>query len=275
MAQVDTPRVMGILNVTPDSFSDGGNYLDADNAVHHALQMQAEGADYIDIGGESTRPGAEPVTLEEELMRVIPVIEMLSGKLSVPISVDTSKTEVMRQAVAAGASMINDINGLRGENALTTVAGLGVPVCIMHMQGMPRTMQKSPAYPGGVVHDVLEFLERRIEDALGAGISRENIIIDPGFGFGKTLEQNYELLACLDRFRLPGVRLLVGMSRKSMIGRLLEAYIDDRLAGSLAAAMIAIFKGIDIIRVHDVKETVQAIRVYTAYQKGLDHCDGR
>jgi len=255
---------MGILNVTPDSFSDGGCFVDIDKAVEQALVMQEAGAAMIDIGGESTRPGAAPVSVDEELNRVIPVIEKLSDQLDVPISIDTSKPPVMREAVSAGASIVNDVYALRQADALTTVAELGVPVCMMHMQGEPRTMQDAPQYPDGVVNGVKEFLSERIEAAVAAGIERCNIIVDPGFGFGKTLEQNYQLLNGLSSLSDLGCRILVGLSRKSMIGNLLDIGVDERLPGSLAAAVIAAIQGVSIVRVHDVRETVQALEVVKA-----------
>ncbi|MET0049467.1 MAG: dihydropteroate synthase [Candidatus Thiodiazotropha sp.] len=258
------PLVMGILNVTPDSFSDGGYFFDPDQALRQALRMVSQGAAIIDIGGESTRPGAETVSVEEELRRVVPLVEALAKDLPVPISVDTSKPEVMRQAVAAGAGMINDVMALQQPGALDTVAQLQVPVCLMHMQGQPRTMQSAPHYDQ-VVGDVMEFLNDRLEACVSAGIPRERILLDPGFGFGKTLQHNLELLHSLERFLSLGLPLLVGISRKSMIGALLdERPVDGRLYGSLAAAVIAAMKGASVIRVHDVAETVDALKVVAA-----------
>lgn len=270
MFDFSRPRVMGILNVTPDSFSDGGCFVDVDKAVAQALAMQEEGAEMIDVGGESTRPGAAAITVDEELSRVIPVIEQLSEQLSVPISIDSSKPMVMRKAVNAGASMVNDVRALRQEDALATVAELGVPVCLMHMQGEPGIMQASPDYPIGVVAEVKQFLEDRIEKAVAAGISRKNILIDPGFGFGKTLQQNYLLLKELPRLSELGMPILVGLSRKSMIGNLLDVDVDERLPGSLAGAVIAAIHGASIIRVHDVKETVQVLAVVKACYASQD-----
>jgi dihydropteroate synthase len=240
------PLVMGILNTTPDSFSDGGQFNDVSSAVAHALQMIEQGADIIDVGGESTRPGAAPVALVDELARVIPVIEKIRQQTSVLISIDTSKVEVMRQAVAAGAGMINDVLALQMPGAVETCAQLKVPVCLMHMQGEPRSMQNNPHY-SDVVTEVKTFLEQRAAVCLQAGIARENIVVDPGFGFGKTLQHNLLLLA--------------GMSRKSMIGKILNVESHDRLHGSLAAAVLACTKGARILRVHDVKPTVDALRV--------------
>lgn len=257
------PLVMGILNTTPDSFSDGGQFNIVSVAVDHALQMIEQGADMIDVGGESTRPGAAPVSLAEEISRVIPVIEKIRQQSSVFISVDTSKPEVMRQAVAAGADMINDVLALQALDAVETCAQLKVPVCLMHMQGEPRSMQTHPQYDD-VVTEIKTFLQQRANVCLQAGIQPDNIVLDPGFGFGKTLQHNLTLLKHLDMFNDLGCPLLVGLSRKSMIGKILDAEVDDRLYGSLAAAVLACSKGARIIRVHDVKPTVDAVRVYHA-----------
>lgn len=257
------PLVMGILNTTPDSFSDGGQFNIVSVAVDHALQMIEQGADMIDVGGESTRPGAAPVSLAEEISRVIPVIEKIRQQSSVFISVDTSKPEVMRQAVAAGADMINDVLALQALDAVETCAQLKVPVCLMHMQGEPRSMQTHPQYDD-VVTEIKTFLQQRANVCLQAGIQPDNIVLDPGFGFGKTLQHNLTLLKHLDMFNDLGYPLLVGLSRKSMIGKILDAEVDDRLYGSLAAAVLACSKGARIIRVHDVKPTVDAVRVYHA-----------
>jgi dihydropteroate synthase len=258
------PLVMGILNVTPDSFSDGGDFISPDAALERARQMVGEGADIIDVGGESTRPGAAPVSLEQELDRVIPVIEAISRELPVPVSIDTSKAGVMSGAVSAGAGLINDVAALRGEGALEVAAKSGVPVCLMHMQGGPRTMQESPEYQD-VVSDIRQFLGERIKACQAAGISRDRIVLDPGFGFGKTLGHNLELLRRLEEFSDIGLPLLVGISRKSMIGALLgDVPVTERLYGSLAAAVLAVERGAGILRVHDVKPTVDAIRVAQA-----------
>ena len=258
---------MGILNVTPDSFSDGGCFLRLEDAVRRALAMEAQGAAVIDVGGESTRPGAPEVGLEEELERVIPVIEALQKVLKVPISVDTSKPEVMREAVAAGAGLINDVNALRAEGAVETAAELGVPVCLMHMQGTPRTMQQAPAYED-VVAEVKSFFEERMRACAEAGIPRERLLLDPGFGFGKTLEHNLALLRNLGAFTLLGRPLLVGLSRKSMLGAITGRETGGRLAASLAAAVLAVERGALLVRVHDVAETVDALRVAMAVTKG-------
>jgi dihydropteroate synthase len=257
------PCVMGILNVTPDSFSDGGAFFSADAALEQARQMVWEGAAMIDVGGESTRPGAESVSAAEETARVVPIIRTLAAELPVPISVDTSKPEVMRAAVAAGAGLINDVLALQDPGALEAARDAAVPVCLMHMRGEPRTMQRNPVY-GDVVAEVLGFLLRRVDACLNAGIPRSRLLIDPGFGFGKTLEHNLQLLRELERFLEPGLPLLVGISRKSMIGTLLSRPVDQRLYGSLAAAVLAVQAGAAIVRVHDVGPTVDALKIVEA-----------
>jgi len=258
------PRIMGILNVTPDSFSDGGDFISPAAALDQARRMAAEGADMIDVGGESTRPGAEPVSAEQEIARVVPVIEAIARELPLPISIDTSKPEVMRAAVTAGAGLINDVYALRREGALETAAALGVPVCLMHMQGEPRTMQQAPRY-GDVVAEVAAFLEARIAACEAAGIPKDRLLIDPGFGFGKTLEHNLTLLRRLAEFGRQGLPVLAGLSRKSMIGALLDgAPVERRLHGSVAAAMLAVERGAAIVRVHDVGPTAEALRVAMA-----------
>ncbi|WP_394226648.1 dihydropteroate synthase [Pseudoalteromonas spongiae] len=261
-------HIMGILNLTPDSFSDGGSYQQIDSAVISALAMLENGATIIDIGGESTRPGAPDVALEEELARVIPVIEAIRKKSDCLISIDTSKAEVMRQAVNAGADIINDVRALQEPNALATTAELGVPVCLMHMQGQPRTMQSNPHYDD-VINDIKQFFVERIAACETAGISRDKIILDPGFGFGKTLAHNYHILKYIDEFRMMGCEVLAGLSRKSMIGNLLGRDVDQRLAGSVAGALIAAQKGAKIIRVHDVTETADALNVWRACEQGI------
>jgi len=260
------PVVMGILNVTPDSFSDGGQYHGLEAAFQQAKKMVADGAKIIDIGGESTRPGASAVTAEEELARVIPIIELISAELDVAISIDTSKAEVMRQAIAAGAHIINDVRALQEEGALQAAAELAVPVCLMHMQGQPSTMQDAPCYQN-VTTEVMAFLQQRIGDCINAGIKRENIIIDPGFGFGKTLEQNYQLLADTPVFHQFDLPVLIGVSRKSMIGNLLQCDESQRLAGSLACATAAAIAGAQILRVHDVRETADALAIVAQLAK--------
>lgn len=263
-----SPVVMGILNVTPDSFSDGGKFSSFELACQHADEMVAQGALIIDIGGESTRPGAADVSVEDELARVVPLVEYVAKHHDVWISVDTSKPDVMRQAVNAGAHLINDVRALLEPGALETAAQLNVPICLMHMQGAPRTMQSAPEYQD-VIADVFKFLNERIQACLEAGIPRELLLIDPGFGFGKTLEHNYELLAKLERFAQFELPILIGLSRKSMIGNLLARPTSERLAGSLAGAMIAAQKGAHIIRVHDVPETVDMLKVLQATQAYL------
>ncbi len=255
--------VMGILNVTPDSFSDGGVFLSRENAVAHARRMAEEGADIIDVGGESTRPGAQPVSAQEEMDRVIPVIEALRGKISLPISIDTSKPEVMRAAVAAGAGFINDVRALRDEGALEAAASLHVPVCLMHMQGEPRRMQENPRYRD-VVSDVGDFLRARLQAAQAAGIPAQRLVIDPGFGFGKTLEHNLELLRGLKKLQSLGAPILAGLSRKSLIGKALGLPVEERLYASVALALMAVQNGAGIVRVHDVGPTVEALRIYQA-----------
>ncbi|AVI66837.1 dihydropteroate synthase [Shewanella sp. WE21] len=262
---LSSPIVMGILNVTPDSFSDGGQYSSYEFACQHADDMVAQGAGMIDIGGESTRPGAAEVSLADELARVIPLVKYVAAHHDVWISVDTSKPEVMRQAVAAGAHLINDVRALMEPGALEAAAELQVPICLMHMQGEPQSMQFAPTYHN-VIEEVSVFLTERIEACLRAGIPRELLILDPGFGFGKSLEHNYELLAKLDCFAQFDLPILIGLSRKSMIGNLLAKPTSERLAGSLAGAMIAAQKGAHIIRVHDVTETVDMLKVLQATQ---------
>ena len=258
------PVVMGVLNVTPDSFSDGGQFSITDTAIERALAMVAEGAAIIDIGGESTRPGAVPVSVEDECQRVVPVIEtLIQLGVDAVLSVDTSKAEVMRQAVAAGATMINDVCALQQPGAMQVAAESAVPVCLMHMQGDPQKMQHDPQYEN-VTADVVRFLQQRIAACVQAGISRDRIVLDPGFGFGKTVTQNYALLRQLDRFKTMELPLLVGLSRKSMIGAVLDADVDHRMVGSLAALVIAVMAGANIVRVHDVSETVDAIAVCSA-----------
>lgn len=261
---LDRPRVMGIVNTTPDSFSDGGLHESADAAVAHALRLVEEGADILDIGGESTRPGAAPVPLEEELRRVVPVIERLAREVGVPISVDTSKPEVMRAAVAAGAGMLNDVRALRAEGALDAAAELGVPVVLMHMAGEPGRMQDDPRYDD-VVAEVHRYLAERIFVAEMAGIPKRNIVVDPGFGFGKNETHNLTLLARLERFRELGVPVMAGLSRKRTIGALTGREVPaDRVHGSVAAHLIAAQRGALLLRVHDVAATVDALKVWAA-----------
>ena len=261
--KLDRPRVMGIINVTPDSFSDGGEHDRLEAAVAHGLRLAAEGADLLDVGGESTRPGADEVSVEEELRRTIPVIERLAKETSLPISIDTSKPEVMRAAVGAGAGMINDVMALRRDGALEAAAELSVVVCLMHMQGEPRSMQDAPGYDD-VVGEVHRFLSDRVFACQMAGIDKKRLVVDPGFGFGKTLEHNLALLRECARFA-EIAPLLVGLSRKSMIGKLTgREDAGDRVSGSVAAALIAAERGAAIVRVHDVAATVDAMRVLAA-----------
>ena len=260
------PVVMGVLNVTPDSFSDGGRHADVDAAVARGEQMAAEGAAIVDVGGESTRPGAAPVSAQEEIRRVVPVIERLVARVPVPISVDTSKPEVIRAAVAAGASMVNDVRALGLPGALEAAAGSGAAVCLMHMQGEPATMQDAPRY-GGVVAEVREFLASRVAACEAAGIPRERICIDPGIGFGKTAAHNLELLAKLAGLGVAGRPILVGVSRKSVVGIITGRAPGDRLAGSIAFAALAAAGGASIIRAHDVAATLDAVRVGSALRR--------
>ncbi len=255
---------MGILNVTPDSFSDGGRFVAIDSACRQAESMASDGAAIIDVGGESTRPGAAAVSESEELERVIPVIEALQGVTSLPVSIDTSKPGVMSAAVAAGAAIINDVLALREPGALTVAAQLGVPVCLMHMQGRPRTMQEHPRY-GDVVSEVTEFLRVRVATCIDAGIAADKIVVDPGFGFGKTRAHNVELLSNLRELRQLELPVMVGLSRKSVLGELTERDTEDRLAASISAAVVAVMRGgAQIVRVHDVRETVDALKVLDA-----------
>jgi len=260
---LDRPRIAGIVNVTPDSFSDGGQFLDAARAIEHGRRLVDEGADLLDIGGESTRPGASPVSVEDELARVMPVIEGLVAQTRVPIAIDTSKAEVMRAAIGAGAGLINDVRALRQDGALDAAASLRVPVCVMHMQGEPGSMQEAPVYDD-VVAEVHRFLAERLFACQMAGIDKKNILIDPGFGFGKSLEHNLALLRALDRFPELGA-VMVGLSRKGTIGTLTgRENPADRAAGSAAAALIAVQRGAMIVRVHDVAITRDALAVWQA-----------
>ena len=260
------PQVMGVLNITPDSFSDGGDFFAPEKAVQHALQMEAEGAAIIDIGGESTRPGAEPVSEADELRRVVPVIEALQSRLEVPISVDTQKPAVMQAAIQAGAGFINDVNALREPGALEAAVACGVPVCLMHMQGDPRTMQGDPQY-GDVVDEVKTFLQQRLSACEQAGIRKEQIVLDPGFGFGKVAHHNLQMLARLEEFGQLGQPIVVGLSRKSMIGKLLGLEVGERLPASIALAVLAVERGARLVRSHDVAATWQALQMSTALQE--------
>ncbi|QFU04380.1 Dihydropteroate synthase [Pseudoalteromonas sp. THAF3] len=265
---LSTPQVMGILNVTPDSFSDGGQHNTLDNAVNRALSMLEQGATIIDVGGESTRPGADDVAEQEELQRVVPVINAIRERSDCVISIDTSKAGVMTAAVQAGADIINDVRALQEPGALSAAASAQVPVCIMHMRGQPRSMQNAPDYHD-VTKEVGTFLQERARQCIEAGISKTNIIIDPGFGFGKSLQHNYQLLSELEQLQRLGYPVLTGLSRKSMFGKLLNRDADQRLSASLAGALICMQKGARIVRVHDVQETTDIVKVFQATQAPL------
>ena len=262
------PKVMGIVNVTPDSFSDGGKFAATNLAVEHALKLVEEGADILDIGGESTRPNAAPVSLQQELDRVMPVIEALASQVNIPVSIDTYKPQVMQAAIAAGASMVNDVRALLEDGALDVVAKSDVGVCLMHMQGTPQTMQQNPQY-NDVINDVKSFLNARLQAAMngtigGEGCRASSILLDPGFGFGKTREHNITMLQNLEFFADLGQPLLVGLSRKSVLGQVTGNDVDARLYASIAASVIAAMKGAKILRVHDVKATVEALKIVSA-----------
>ena len=266
---LERPLVMGIVNVTPDSFSDGGRFSGTAAAAAHALALLAEGADIVDVGGESTRPGADPVPVAEELARVVPVVERIAAAAPhAMISVDTSKAEVMRAAVGAGASLVNDVYGLRGEGALAAAASLGVAVCLVHMRGNPRTMQDEPVYDD-VVGEVAEFLRARVDACEAAGLKRDSIVVDPGFGFGKSPGHNVELLRRLPELAAATARpILVGLSRKRTIGELTGRPVGERLVGSVTAAVLAVQRGASIVRVHDVAATRDALAVLAAVEAG-------
>jgi len=257
---------MGVLNVTPDSFSDGGRFTGRGAALRHAEQMAADGAQIIDVGGESTRPGAAAISLDEELGRVVPVVEALTSAVDVPVSVDTSKPDVMRAAAEAGAAMINDVRALREDGAIGAAARTGLAICLMHMQGQPRTMQKAPIYRD-VTAEVLAFLRERVAACEAAGIDSGRLVLDPGFGFGKSVEHNVELLSNLRQLAADGLPLLVGLSRKSTLGALTGRDVGARLPASLAAATIAVMQGAAIVRAHDVAETVDALRIAAAVRE--------
>ena len=257
------PRIMGVINVTPDSFSDGGDFIAPDKAVARAGQMVEEGVAIIDVGGESTRPGAELVSVDEELQRVIPVIEALHAAVSVPVSIDTRKPEVMQAAIAAGAGLINDVNALQEPGALEMAASLKVPVCLMHMQGNPQTMQATPTY-NNVVDEVTAYLQARADVCMQQGIAKEHILLDPGFGFGKTTTHNLLLLQQLERLVETGFPVLAGLSRKSLIGKVLDLPVDKRLYPGVALAVLAVWKGAALVRCHDVRATREAIEMCAA-----------
>ena len=267
--ELSEPVIMGIVNVTPDSFSDGGQFFNTTAALNHAMQLLDEGATILDIGGESTRPGAPDVSLEDELQRVIPLINAIRKQSDCVISIDTSKAEVMRQAIEAGADIVNDVRALQEPGAIEVVAQYpDVVVCLMHMQGQPRSMQNAPHYDD-LASEINDFFNQRIATCEAAGIKQSQLILDPGFGFGKTLKHNYQILAQFNDYAQLGLPLLAGLSRKSMIGKLLNRDTDDRLAGSLAGALIAAQNGAHIIRVHDVKETADVLGVYQACKQGV------
>jgi len=257
------PLVMGVVNVTPDSFSDGGRFFDPQRARERARRMRDDGADLIDIGGESTRPGATPVAIDEELARVVPHVEALARE-GIAVSVDTRKPAVMRAAIAAGAAMINDVSALTAPGAIEACAGSGVAVCLMHMQGDPVSMQREPVY-GDVAAEVRDFLLRRADACVAAGIANDRIVLDPGFGFGKTLAHNLTLMHALPALVATGYPVMVGLSRKSSLGKITGRLVDERMAGSIAAALAAVARGAAIVRVHDVRETVDALRVWQAF----------
>ena len=268
LLQSEASAIMGIINATPDSFSDGGQFLSVDAAVKQGLKLAEEGADILDIGGESTRPGAEPVSLQEELDRVIPVIEALAAQTPIPISIDTYKPEVMSASVAAGVSMINDINALRADGALDAAAKAKVPVCLMHMLGAPKNMQNKPAYDD-VVSDVIRFLQHQIDQCKTSGIAKEDLIVDPGIGFGKTVAHNLSLLNAVSEINnTTGCEVLIGASRKSMINTVLGREVDDRMPASLGLAVQACLNGARILRVHDVRATYDAVRIAEAVVNG-------
>jgi dihydropteroate synthase len=262
----DRPIVMGILNITPDSFSDGGRFFNMDTALSQALKMVEEGADIIDIGGESTRPGAIPVSISEECQRILPIIEFIQKHTTTPISVDTRHTEVMRHALEMGVFMINDVNALRAEGAIELLASSDTKVCLYHCQGSPQTMQAKPSYQN-VVQEVHHFLKERVDVCVAGGISQDRIVLDPGFGFGKLLPHNLSLLQSLATFQSLGCPILAGLSRKSMFNHLLNLEVDDRLYASISAAVIAYMNGARIIRTHDVKPTLDALKVADAVLK--------
>lgn len=266
LLDLSRPQIMGILNFTPDSFSDSGRFFTLDKALFQVEKMLNEGAEIIDIGGESTRPNAQIISLDEELNRVVPLVEAVRKRFDCLISVDSSKAEVFRQSAQAGADMLNDIRALQEPNALETAAELGLPVCLMHMQGTPQTMQQQPEYDD-VLEEVGDFLNQRIFACLTAGIAKEHIILDVGFGFGKTVQHNYQLLKHLNLFVQSGYPVLAGLSRKSMIGAVLDKPVDQRVIGSVAGALLAVQHGAKIVRVHDVAETADALKIWQAMRE--------
>ncbi len=269
-AKLPTPLIMGVLNVTPDSFSDGGRYYQVDHAVKRALMMIEEGADLIDVGGESSKPGALPVSCTEELARVIPVIKQLREQSDICISIDTTKAQVMHEAVSAGASIINDIAGFRSDESLAMAAKLDVPLCLMHMQGEPQDMQINPQYSLDIVDEVNMYFQQRISRCIAAGIKRKNLILDPGFGFGKTPEHNMRIVNQIEQFHRYNLPVMLGVSRKSTLGVILNTTVDKRLVGGLAIAVFVALQGIAIIRTHDVSQTRQALTMIQAIRDASD-----
>jgi len=263
LAHLNNVQVMGILNVTLDSFSDGGHFVSFDNALKQVELMITSGVDIIDIGGESTRPGAVVVSERDEITRVIPLLKAIKSRFDIAVSIDTSKAGVMTEAIIHGANMINDVRALQNKGCLDVVAQSDVKICLMHMQGMPRTMQENPHY-NNVIEDIINFFVQRIESCEQKGIEKHRLILDPGFGFGKTLKHNYQMLADFGQFKKFHLPLLAGISRKAMLGNLLNRDVEQRLAGSLTAGIVAVQQGASIIRVHDVPETVDAIKILTA-----------
>lgn len=266
---LSAPVVMGILNVTPDSFSDGGQFTSLDSALRRAEQMLADGAAIIDVGGESTRPGADPVSEQQELDRVVPVVEALTRELDALVSVDTSTASVIRETARAGAGLINDVRSLRRDGACLAAAESGLPVCLMHMRGEPGDMQDNPRYQD-VTAEVIQFLEERVAACVSAGIARDRLLVDPGFGFAKTVGHNLKLLAEMDQLKRLQLPILVGLSRKSMVGKVLDRPVEERLPGSLAAAVMCVERGALIVRAHDVKETVDSVRFARAVMETVD-----
>lgn len=266
LLDLTSPKIMGILNFTPDSFSDSGKFFSLDKALFHVEKMLADGAEIIDIGGESTRPNAPIVSVDDELERVVPLVEAVHQRFDCLISVDTSKAQVMRESAQAGADIINDIRALQEPDALDTAVELGLPVCLMHMQGSPQTMQYNPDYDD-VIDEVSHFLNQRIFACLTAGMPKSHIMLDVGFGFGKTVQHNYQLLKHLALFAESGYPVLAGLSRKSMIGAVLDKPVDQRLIGSVAGALLAVQNGAKIVRVHDVAETAEALKIWRAMQE--------
>lgn len=258
------PLIMGILNVTPDSFSDGGLFYSKDKALAKVMNMIDEGVDLIDIGGESTKPGAQSVSVDEELDRVIPVIESIRSRSDICLSLDTSKTEVMKAGISAGVNLINDVNALQADGALDYLVQVDTPVCLMHKRGEPASMQDNPVYKQGVVPEILQFFAQRLKACDNTGLDRQRVILDPGFGFGKTVHHNLQLLKSIEQFQQFDLPLLLGVSRKSTIGTVLDKASHERLAGGLAVAVYAVLKGVSIIRTHDVDETMQALKMIQA-----------